>query len=190
MLNIIMFGPPGSGKGTQAALLKDNYSLLHISTGDLLRAEQEEETALGLEAKMYMDAGHLVPDSVVIGMIDNKLNALEPGINGIIFDGFPRTIAQAEALDELLAKRDNKIDAVLLLEVSQNEIVRRILERGLTSGRGDDLDVETIIARYNVFLAQTAPVAQHYQNVTHHINGEGDIDIISKDLIAVIEEVF
>ncbi len=89
-----------------------------------------------------------------------------------------------------MAKRDNKIDAVLLLEVSQNEIVRRILERGLTSGRGDDLDVETIIARYNVFLAQTAPVAEHYQNVTHHINGEGDIDIISKDLIAVIEEVF
>jgi adenylate kinase len=141
MKNIILFGPPGSGKGTQAVNICSKYNLIHLSTGDMLRAEIAAQTTLGLEAKTLMDKGELVPDAVVIGMIENKLNA-NPYAAGFVFDGFPRTVAQAEALDTLLAKRSTPIQKVLSLKVSEEELTKRILERGKTSGRADDQNEE------------------------------------------------
>ncbi len=180
MKNIILFGPPGSGKGTQAEKLVEKFNLLHISTGDLLRSELKEETPLGLEAKKYMDKGELVPDEVVIGMISGKIDEYAEKVRGIIFDGFPRTQPQAEALDKLLDFKETSISKVLALDVQEEEIVQRILKRGETSGRADDNDEQTIRNRFQVYLQNTAPVASHYEKVGKYcaINGEGTIDDI------------
>ncbi|MFK7905807.1 MAG: adenylate kinase [Chitinophagales bacterium] len=189
MLNIILFGPPGSGKGTQAALLVAKYNLEHTSTGDLLRAEKSAKTPLGLEAKKYMDAGNLVPDEVVIGMIRNKLDARAGEVEGFIFDGFPRTVAQAEALDALLVERDLKIDVLLSLKVSEEELVKRLLERGATSGRADDTNEGIIRNRVVEYETKTAPVADFYaeQGKLIILNGIGSIEDISEALCKEID---
>src|SRR5688500_18808373 len=161
MFNLILFGPPGSGKGTQSEKLIEKYGLIHLSTGDLLRRERANETQLGLEAKRYMDQGQLVPDAVVIGMIGSALDA-NPQAKGFLFDGFPRTVAQAEALDELLAGKNSAITLVLALEVSQEELVKRLLNRGKTSGRSDDTNEEVIRARLKEYEKKTAAVADFY----------------------------
>jgi len=189
MLNIILFGPPGSGKGTQAALLVAKYNLEHTSTGDLLRAEKSAKTPLGLEAKKYMDAGNLVPDEVVIGMIRNRLDARAGEVEGFIFDGFPRTVAQAEALDALLVERDLKIDVLLSLRVSEEELVKRLLERGATSGRADDTNESIIRNRVVEYETKTAPVADFYaeQGKLISLNGIGSIEDINEALCREID---
>lgn len=190
MINLILFGPPGSGKGTQAVMIAEKFNLLHISTGDLLRAEMKEETPLGMEAKKYIEKGELVPDEVVIGMISSKIDEFVGKVKGIIFDGFPRTEAQAEALDKLLDFKKAAITKVLSLEVTEEEIVKRILERGKTSGRADDNSEATIRNRFQVYLKETQPIASRYIKQKKYIalKGEGSIDEIFKALCQKIEE--
>lgn len=162
MLNVVLFGPPGSGKGTQSAKLIEKYGLVHLSTGDILRAELAAQTELGKEAKRYMDKGELVPDHVVIGMIGRKLD--ENGrVNGFIFDGFPRTTSQAEALDTLLTGKNTSITLMVALEVPHEELVKRLLNRGKESGRADDQNVEVIENRIRVYHRETAPVIRYYE---------------------------
>lgn len=161
MVNLILFGPPGSGKGTQSTKIIEKYGLLHLSTGDLLRFEMAAKTPLGQEARKFIDQGLLVPDEVVIGMISSKLDA-NAEARGFIFDGFPRTTAQAEALDKLLALKKTSISIVLALEVPEDELIRRLLNRGLTSGRSDDADEKVVKARIVEYHSKTAPVADHY----------------------------
>jgi adenylate kinase len=190
MKNIILFGPPGSGKGTQAAQLKDEYNLLHISTGDLLRAEISNGTDLGMEAKGYMDKGELVPDAVVIGMIGGTFDQAEQeGKNGIIFDGFPRTVAQAEALDQLMAEKNTTIAGVLSLVVGEEELTQRILKRGATSGRSDDTDEDTIRKRVQEYRQKTEPVANYYAQYdkVKEIEGVGSIEDIFRALCETYE---
>lgn len=193
MVNIILFGPPGSGKGTQSANLIKKYGLIHLSTGDLLRSEIGDQTPLGLEAKKFMDAGQLVPDEVVIGMISSKLDA-NPEARGFIFDGFPRTTAQAEALDKLLTLKKTSISAVLSLEVPEDELIKRLLNRGLTSGRSDDANEEIVKARIVEYHNKTAPVADHYAKYGKFkkIKGNGSIDeifaLLSKELDELVAE--
>ena len=188
MLNIVLFGPPGSGKGTQSAKLVEKYGLLQLSTGDLLRAEIAEGTTLGLKAKSLMDAGQLVPDEVVIGMISSKLEN-NPTAKGFIFDGFPRTVAQAEALDNLLAERNTKIAKMLALEVANEELIVRLLLRGKDSGRADDQNEEVVKDRIEVYNSKTLPVANYYkgQGKFVSINGVGEVDEIFKALCAQID---
>lgn len=190
MINLILFGPPGSGKGTQAAKLVEKYNLLHISTGDLFRYEMGNNTPLGLEAKSYIEKGALVPDSVTVGMLKNKVDA-NPDVAGYIFDGFPRTIPQAEALDELLSTKDLSIHKLLSLKVEDEEIVSRILERGKTSGRADDNNPEIIRNRIEVYKTETSPVFDYYQqsNKSHAIEGMGDIDTIFDRLVSEIDAI-
>lgn len=184
MKNIVLFGPPGSGKGTQAATIVSKYGLVHLSTGDMLRAEIAAKTELGLKAKTLMDRGDLVPDAVVIGMIDNKLKA-NPKAAGFIFDGFPRTVAQAEALDQLLSAKGAPINKVLSLKVSEEELTKRILERGKTSGRADDQDENIVKNRVIEYRNKTAPLADYYRKHDKLVDipGEGTIDHIA-DLLA------
>jgi adenylate kinase len=191
MINLILFGPPGSGKGTQAEQLAKHFNLLHISTGDLFRSEIKNETPLGLEAKKFMEKGELVPDEVTIGMLSNKLDEYAGKVKGFIFDGFPRTQPQAEALDKLLELKNTKISLVLALEVPEEEIVQRIKERGKTSGRADDLNDEIIRNRFRVYLKETANVAGHYQKKDKFVslNGVGSIDAIFNALKSEIEKV-
>lgn len=188
MYNLILFGPPGSGKGTQAKILQEKYGLLQISTGDLFRYELGNNTPLGKEARGYMDKGELVPDSVTIGMLRNKVNA-HPDVPGYIFDGFPRTVAQAEALDLFLNEKDYCVDQLILLDVADDEIVARILERGKDSGRPDDKDESIIRNRIEVFRAQTSPVFDYYddQDLSIVVEGVGSIEDIAEKLAAVIE---
>jgi adenylate kinase len=188
MLNLILFGPPGSGKGTQAAKLIDKYNLLHISTGDLFRYELTHNTPLGEEARSYMNKGMLVPDSVTIGMLRNKVEA-NPDVKGYIFDGFPRTTPQAEALDALLAEKGDTISGLIALEVNEEEIVQRILNRGKTSGRADDNDEAIIRKRIAVYLAETATVYDFYaqSGKSVSIQGLGEIDAIFNKLCGVID---
>ena len=190
MKNIILFGPPGSGKGTQAVNICSKYNLIHLSTGDMLRAEIAAQTKLGIEAKTLMDKGDLVPDAVVIGMIDNKLNA-NPYAGGFVFDGFPRTVAQAAALDALLAKRNTPIQKVLSLKVSEEELTKRILERGKTSGRADDQNEEIVKNRVVEYRTKTEPLAAYYakQAKLVEIQGEGTIDHISDLLNYEIDNI-
>jgi adenylate kinase len=190
MLNLILFGPPGSGKGTQAAALIDRYGLVHISTGDLFRYEMGNNTPLGLKAKAYMAKGELVPDTVTIGMLRNKVEA-HPEASGFIFDGFPRTIPQAEALDALLAEKDAQVSALLSLEVPENEIVQRILLRGKTSGRPDDNDEVIVRNRIGVYLSETRPVFDYYalRGISHTIDGIGQIEEISQRLFQTIDPI-
>lgn len=179
MINLILFGPPGSGKGTQAAKLVATYDLLHISTGDLFRYEMGNNTPLGQEAKSYMAKGELVPDAVTIGMLRNKVEA-NPSVRGYIFDGFPRNIKQSEALDELLAEKDDAISQLIMLEVSDDEIVARLLNRGKTSGRSDDSDEAIIRNRIGVYKSETTPVFEYYaqQGKSIKIKGIGEVDEI------------
>ncbi len=189
MLNLILFGPPGSGKGTQAAKLVEKYTLLHISTGDLFRYEMGNNTPLGIKAKEYMNQGQLVPDEITIGMLKNKVLA-NLNVNGYIFDGFPRTIAQSRALDALLEELDQNIIALIALEVDEEEIVNRLLERGKTSGRADDNDEALIRKRMAVYREETAPVFEYYgqQNKALKIEGEGSIHDIFDALCNEIDK--
>lgn len=189
MFNLILFGPPGSGKGTQSDKLVEKYSLIHLSTGNLLREEIAQKTPLGVEAKSFMDKGQLVPDEVVIGMIGSSLEHHKDA-SGFLFDGFPRTVAQAEALDKLLELKKAGIKAVLALEVGEDELVRRLLNRGKTSGRSDDTDEDVIRKRLTVYEKETAPVAEHYKKAKkfQSIKGEGTIDEIFTAICEAIEK--
>jgi adenylate kinase len=190
MVNLILFGPPGSGKGTQAAKLVEKYGLLHISTGNLFRYEMGRQTPLGKKAKSYIQKGELVPDEVTVGMVRNKVEA-HPDVPGYILDGFPRTVAQAEALDDLLEKRNTEISKLIMLDVPDDEIVRRILGRGKTSGRTDDTDETIIRNRIEVFKKETTPVFEYYErrHKAIRINGVGKIDEIFERLCEEVEAV-
>ncbi|MGI9159534.1 MAG: adenylate kinase [Saprospiraceae bacterium] len=183
MINIILFGPPGSGKGTQAAFLIEKYQLIHISTGDLFRYEMGNDTPLGREAKSYIAKGELVPDTVTIGMLRNKVEA-HPDAKGFIFDGFPRTIPQAIALDQLLAEKNAAVSGLIALQVDDEEIIQRILLRGQQSGRPDDSNESIIRFRLEVYKNETTPVFDYYaqQNKSHNVNGVGSIDEIANRL--------
>jgi len=187
MLNLVLFGPPGAGKGTQSQLLIEKYGLIHLSTGDLLRSEISQGTALGLEAKKLMDEGILVPDAVVIGMISHKLDANKDA-KGFIFDGFPRTVAQAEALDQLLNGKNAPISGMIALEVTDEELEHRLLLRGKNSGRADDANPEVIRKRIKEYNDKTAPVAGFYktQDKFKSINGIGSVEEIFDAIGAVI----
>ncbi len=188
MFNLILFGPPGSGKGTQSEKIVQKFGLKHLSTGDLLRRELAEKTPLGLEAKNFMDKGQLVPDEVVIGMIDSCIDK-NTDAKGFLFDGFPRTVAQAEALDKLLSFKKTAITKVLALEVSEEELNKRLLKRGETSGRSDDTNEEVIRKRFAVYKKETAAVAGHYKELGkfESIKGEGTVDEIFEALSHAIE---
>ena len=188
MLNIVLFGPPGAGKGTQSQKLIDKYKLIHLSTGDILRAEIANATPLGMEAKKLMDQGMLVPDEVVIGMISNKLDA-NKNAPGFIFDGFPRTVAQAEALDKLLASKNETISGMISLEVNDEELLQRLLLRGKDSGRPDDANPEVINKRIKEYNDKTMPVASFYekQGKLQGIYGIGGIDDIFDKICAVVD---
>ena len=189
MLNIVLFGPPGAGKGTQSQNLIARYGLIHLSTGDLLRAQIAQGTDLGLKAKKLMDEGLLVPDEVVIGMIDSAIRGNQQA-GGFIFDGFPRTVPQAESLDHLMHKYDSGISCMIALEVAEEELVKRLLERGKTSGRPDDQNESKIRRRVTVYNTETAQVAGYYaaQNKFHALNGIGPIDEIFAQIRAVIDQ--
>ncbi len=179
MFNLILFGPPGSGKGTQSERLIAKYGLKHLSTGDLLRSEIARETPLGMAVKNLMAKGELVPDEIVIEMINSALDN-NPRANGFLFDGFPRTNAQAEALDRLLSQKNTEIALVLALQVGQKELVNRLLKRGLTSDRIDDRNEEVIRARIAEYEKKTSAVAEHYKKYdkVKYVKGEGSIDEI------------
>lgn len=190
MLNLILFGPPGSGKGTQALKLAEHYQLVHISTGDLFRYEMGNNTPLGIEAKQYMAKGELVPDAITIGMLRNKVESC-PDAAGFIFDGFPRTINQAKALDKFLKEKGTAISKLIELEVGDEEIVKRILLRGAASSRSDDNDKEVILNRIDVYRRETAPVFDYYAQFgkSAKLTGTGDIQEIYKNLRFILDEI-
>ncbi len=190
MLNIVLFGPPGAGKGTQSEKLIEQYNLTHISTGDLFRKHLSEGTELGKMARKFMDEGNLVPDKVVIGMVDEKIKS-SSGVEGYIFDGFPRTVPQAVALDELLEGKGFPIAGMLALDVPEEELKTRILSRGKQSGRADDQSVEKIENRLRVYFDETVPVMEYYkkQGKYHPVHGVGTIDEIFQQLCSVIDSL-
>jgi len=189
MLNIVLFGPPGAGKGTQSQKIIDHYDLTHISTGDLFRKHMGEGTELGKKAKEYIDAGQLVPDKLVIDMVDHRLNESNKE-GGIIFDGFPRTIPQAEALDAFLESKSTSITCMISLEVPDEELITRLLERGKVSGRSDDQNEEKINTRLAVYKKETLPVAEFYKKQGKYsaVNGVGSIDDIFERIKTEIEK--
>lgn len=189
MINLVLFGPPGAGKGTQSTNIIEKYQLVHLSTGDLLRSEIKEGSELGLKAKSLMDQGILVPDEVVIGMIENKLKS-NVSSNGFIFDGFPRTVKQAEALDQLLEQFKEKISVMIALQVPDDELLQRLLERGKSSGRPDDQNEELIAKRIEEYNSKTAPVAEFYQGQGKYygINGVGSIDNIFGNICDILDK--
>ena len=190
MLNIVLFGPPGAGKGTQSELLIDKYQLTHISTGDLFRKNMSENTELGQKAKSYIDAGNLVPDEVVIGMVESKIK--ESGdVKGFILDGFPRTVAQAGALDKVMEKIGHPISIMLSLQVEDDELRARLANRAKTSGRVDDQDPEKINNRIKVYYAETQPVIEFYASQGKHkaIKGLGDINEIHGMICSEIDQL-
>jgi len=190
MINIVLFGKPGAGKGTQAEFLKTKYNLTHLSTGDIFRYNIKEDTALGKLAKTYMDKGELVPDEVTIKMLENECEK-HPNSSGFLFDGFPRTISQAEALDTFLIAKGDNIAATIALEADDEVLVERILERGKTSGRPDDQDEEKIRNRYQEYNEKTAPLMDYYkgQNKFYSVNGIGSITEITERLSHVIDKI-
>ena len=190
MLNIVLFGPPGAGKGTQSERLIEKYGLTHLSTGDIFRANIKGESELGLLAKSYMDKGHLVPDSVTIDMLRAEVIKANSS-KGYIFDGFPRTTAQAEALDDFLQSMDTSISVMLALDVEENELKNRLLKRAEVSGRIDDADPTIIENRIAVYNKETAPVKNYYnsQNKLISISGIGTIDEITDRLFAVVDSI-
>jgi adenylate kinase len=189
MFNLILFGPPGSGKGTQSDKLVAKYGFVHLSTGNLLREEIANKTPLGLEAKSFMDKGQLVPDEVVIGMIDSSLEHHKDS-KGFLFDGFPRTTAQAQALDKLLELKKTGIAAVLALEAGEDELVKRLLNRGKTSGRSDDTNEDVIRKRFAVYNNETSSVAEHYKKLRkfQSVKGEGTVDEIFASVCEAIDK--
>lgn len=187
MYNLILFGPPGSGKGTQAKLLVERYGFLHISTGDMFREELSNNTELGQQARAYMDRGDLVPDELVISMLRKRVED-NPGVPGIIFDGFPRTDPQAKALNDLMEELGAQINALILLSVKADEVVRRILARGASSGRSDDANEEIIRTRYENFINYTTPVYDFYQELglAYRVNGEQSIEEVAEAIAAIV----
>lgn len=190
MINIVLFGKPGAGKGTQAEFLKTKYNLTHLSTGDIFRYNIKNETELGQLAKTYMDKGDLVPDEVTIQMLQSEVDKNQDSA-GFLFDGFPRTIAQAKALDAFLVSKGEKITATVALEADDEILVARLLERGKTSGRPDDQDEEKIRNRYQEYNEKTAPLMGYYkeQNKFHAVNGIGSIAEITDRLSSVIDNL-
>jgi len=190
MLNLVLFGPPGAGKGTQAARLVEKYDLVHLSTGDIFRSNIKEGTDLGQLAKSYIDKGALVPDEVTIGMLEAEVNS-NSNAKGFIFDGFPRTSAQAEALDAFLSSKDTEVSSMLALEVDENELITRLLERGKSSGRADDQDAGIIKNRIQVYENETAVLKTYYanQNKFFGIEGVGSIESITLGLCKAIDSL-
>ena len=190
MFNIIIFGKPGSGKGTQANFLKEKYSLYHISTGDLFRKNISNKTKLGIEAKSFLDNGDLVPDSVTIKMLENEVLSNKQ-VKGYIFDGFPRTLAQAESLDTFLNSINLKINATIALDVDENELIIRLLDRGKTTNRSDDQDLEKIQNRFNEYNNKTSILIDFYdkQGKFYSVDGKGSVDDITIRLFDLIESL-
>ena len=188
MKNFVLFGKPGSGKGTQAEHICDKYELYHISTGDLFRKNISQNTKLGLLAKSFMDKGVLVPDEVTIQMLENEIKE-NPESKGFLFDGFPRTITQAESLDKFLYSIDMQINATIALEVDEKELISRIIDRGKTSNRSDDQDIEKIQNRFNEYNKKTSTLIRYYknQNKFFEVNGHGSVDEITNRLFDLID---
>ena len=177
-------GPPGAGKGTQAKILAEKYNLIHLSTGDILRAEIGKKTHTGLEAQSYMDAGNLVPDKALLSMMESKLTELQS--SGIILDGFPRTIPQAEGLNDIFVKLNSKINHVLNIHVEESKLIKRLIERAQNSGRKDDNE-EVIIKRQKVYIQLTAPLIDYYKNEIIQIDGDGTIDQVTQRILEYIQ---
>jgi adenylate kinase len=190
MINIVLFGKPGAGKGTQAEFLKDKYNLVHLSTGDIFRFNIKNDTELGRLAKTFMDKGDLVPDAVTIQMLQSEVDK-NPQAAGFLFDGFPRTIAQAEALDAFLAAKQEEITATVALEADDNILVARLLERGKTSGRPDDQDEEKIRNRYDEYNQKTAPLMHYYkaQDKFYAVDGIGSIAEVTERLSLILDQL-
>lgn len=190
MKNVVIFGAPGSGKGTQSEMMIAKYGLKHISTGDVLRAQIKAGTDLGITAKRYIDDGKLIPDELMTSILAEVYDAFGTDHEGVIFDGFPRTIPQAEALKAMLAKRGHNVAAMIELVVPEKELVERLIKRGIDSGRTDD-NAETIAKRLDVYHSQTAPLVQWYQaeGMHHSINGSGSVDSIFNDITQVIDSL-
>ena len=190
MFNIVIFGKPGSGKGTQANFLKDKYDLYHISTGDLFRKNILNKTDLGIEAKSFLDNGDLVPDIVTIKMLENEVLANKDA-NGFIFDGFPRTLNQAESLDIFLESINQKINATIALEVDEDELITRLLDRGKTTNRSDDQDIEKIKNRFNEYNNKTSILIDFYQKQSkfYSVNGHGSVDDITSRLFNLVDSL-
>lgn len=190
MKNIVIFGAPGSGKGTQSDLMIEHYGLGHISTGDVLRAEIKKGTELGKTAQSYIDKGNLIPDELMISILANVYDSFGRGHKGVIFDGFPRTIPQAEALKEMLNERGDKVAAMIELDVPEDELMTRLIKRGQDSGRADDNE-ETIKKRLVVYHSQTQPLIEWYkkEGLHHHINGFGTLERIFGDIRKVIDNL-
>lgn len=190
MINIVLFGKPGAGKGTQAEFLKEKYNLTHLSTGDIFRYNIKNDTTLGKLAKTFMDKGDLVPDEVTIQMLQSEVDK-NPDSAGFLFDGFPRTIAQAEALDVFLATKSQNITATVALEADDEILVKRLLERGKTSGRPDDQDEEKIRNRYQEYNEKTAPLMEYYkkQGKFHAVNGIGTIAEVTERLNLIFDNL-
>jgi adenylate kinase len=190
MINIVLFGKPGAGKGTQAEFLKEKYNLTHLSTGDIFRYNIKNDTELGKLAKTFIDKGDLVPDEVTIQMLQSEVDN-NPDSAGFLFDGFPRTIAQAEALDAFLASKNQEITATVALEADDEILVKRILKRGETSGRADDQDEEKIRNRYQEYNEKTAPLMEYYmqQGKFHAVDGIGSITEVNERLNFVFDNL-
>ena len=190
MMNLVLFGAPGSGKGTQSAKIIDKYGLYHISTGDVLRDHIARHTDLGRLADKYISKGQLIPDAVMIEILDNVLEEKASGKNGVVFDGFPRTIAQAETLEKLLKKRDAKIDGVIGLEVAEDELIKRMLQRGRETGRTDD-NLETITRRLEVYRESTKPLTDYYAELGLYlsVDGQGNVDDIFGNITKGIDSM-
>ena len=188
MFNVVIFGKPGSGKGTQANFLKDKYDLYHISTGDLFRKNILNETDLGIEAKSFLDNGDLVPDIVTIKMLENEVTE-NKGVKGFIFDGFPRTLNQAESLDIFLESVNQKINATIALEVDEDELITRLLDRGKTTNRSDDQDIQKIKNRFNEYNNKTSVLINFYQKQSkfYSVNGYGSVDDITSRLYNLVD---
>jgi adenylate kinase len=190
MFNIVIFGKPGSGKGTQANFLKEKYNLYHISTGDLFRKNISNQTKLGIEAKSYLDNGDLVPDSVTIKMLENEVLSNKE-LNGYIFDGFPRTLNQAESLDDFLSSINLKINATIALDVNEDELITRLLDRGKTTNRSDDQDIEKIKNRFNEYNTKTSILINFYnkQDKFFSVDGKGSVENITSRLFGLVDSL-
>jgi adenylate kinase len=190
MLNLILFGPPGAGKGTHSSRLVEKYKLAHISTGDIFRSEMGNKTELGMKAKSYMEKGELVPDQIVLDMLFSVMDRYKDA-KGFVFDGFPRTLVQADKFDEMLNARKMPVSMVVSLEVDDEELIRRLVKRGLESGRSDDTE-EVIRQRLEVYNKQTKPLLDYYKkkNLLHSIHGIGTIDDIFVDVCSMITKEF